>query len=70
VRLEGLDRRLDANVLGTFVVVSKIEPACEKATGLGGKVMLSATAVPNVGRIAVILDDQGAGLGLFEPGMN
>jgi predicted enzyme related to lactoylglutathione lyase len=54
----------------TFVVVSQIEPSCEKAIGLGGQVALPATDVPSIGRIAVILDDQGAALGLFEPGMN
>jgi predicted enzyme related to lactoylglutathione lyase len=51
----------------SFVVVSKIEPSCDKATKLGGKVMMPAMAVPNIGRIAVVLDDQGAALGLFEP---
>lgn len=50
----------------TFVVVAKIEPACEKAQKLGGKVMMPAMAIPTVGRIAVILDDQGAAIGLFE----
>lgn len=53
-----------------FVVVAQIEPSCEKATGLGGQVIVPATAVPGVGRIAVILDDQGAAIGLFEPGTN
>ncbi|MEI8254033.1 MAG: hypothetical protein WCJ30_00005, partial [Deltaproteobacteria bacterium] len=50
----------------TFVVVDRIEPAAEKATKLGGKVMMPAMAIPTIGRIAVILDDQGAALGLFE----
>jgi hypothetical protein len=51
----------------TYVVVAKIEPAAEKALQLGGKLMMPAMAIPNVGRIGVILDDQGAALGLFEP---
>ncbi len=51
----------------TYVVVAKIEPAAEKAVQLGGTLMMPAMAIPNVGRIAVILDDQGAALGLFEP---
>ncbi len=52
----------------TFVVVEKIEPSCDKAGALGGKVMMPAMAVPGIGRIAVILDPLGAALGLFEPG--
>jgi predicted enzyme related to lactoylglutathione lyase len=53
----------------TYVVVEKIEPSCEKAAKLGGKVMMPAMPVPGIGRIAVIVDDQGAALGLFEPAM-
>lgn len=53
----------------TFVVVDKCESMQDKATKLGGKVMMPATAVPTVGRIAVVLDDQGAAIGLFEPAM-
>ena len=34
---------------------------------LGGKVLMPAMAVPGIGRTAVVLDDQGAALGLFEP---
>lgn len=53
----------------TFVVVEKVEASCERATKVGGKVMMPAMAVPNIGRIAVVLDDQGAAIGLFEPAM-
>jgi uncharacterized protein len=53
----------------TYVVVEKIEPALAKAESLGGKTMMPAMTIPNVGRIAGIFDDQGAALGLFEPGM-
>ena len=52
----------------TYVVVEKIEAALAKAEKLGGKVMLPAMAIPNIGRIGGIFDDQGAALGLFEPG--
>jgi hypothetical protein len=52
----------------TYVVVEKIEPALAKAEKLGGKTMMPAMAIPSVGRIAGIMDDQGAALGLFEPG--
>lgn len=51
----------------SFVVVEKLEPANEKVAKLGGTVMMPGIAVPGIGRIAVVLDDQGAALGLFEP---
>ncbi len=50
----------------TYVVVDRIEPAAEKATKLGGRVLMPAMAIPSIGRIAVIADDQGAAIGLFE----
>lgn len=51
----------------TYVVVQKLEPSTAKAEALGGKTLMGALAIPSIGRIAVIADDQGAALGLFEP---
>lgn len=51
----------------SFVVVEKIEASLERAARLGGKTMMPAMAVPSIGRIAVIVDNQGAAIGLFEP---
>ncbi len=53
----------------TFVVVANVEPAAARAVELGGKQMMPVVTVPNIGRIGVITDDQGAAIGLFEPGM-
>ncbi len=53
----------------TFVVVEKIEAANERATKLGGKVLMPRIEVPNVGIIAMIQDPTGAVLGLFQPNM-
>lgn len=50
----------------TYVVVQKLEDARAKVESLGGRVMMPEIAVPGVGRFAVVLDDQGAALGLFE----
>ena len=53
----------------TYVVVEKLEPSVARAEKLGGKTMLPPMAIPGVGRMAIVQDDQGAALGLFEPGM-
>lgn len=52
----------------TYVVVEKLEPSTSRVESLGGKTLLPALAIPQVGRIAIVADDQGATIGLFEPG--
>lgn len=52
----------------TFVVVAKLEPSAARAEQLGGRVLMPPMAIPTIGRIAVVADDQGAAIGLFEPG--
>lgn len=50
----------------SYVVVENIDDAVAKATQLGGKVCLPVMAIGEVGRIAVIQDPLGAGIGLHE----
>ena len=50
----------------SYVKVAKLEDACARVAELGGAIVLPITAVPNVGRIAVLRDPQGAYLGLFD----
>lgn len=52
----------------TYVVVDKLADARAKVESLGGKVMMPEIKVPTVGTIAVVADDVGAFIGLFEPG--
>ncbi|MBI3200974.1 MAG: VOC family protein [Myxococcales bacterium] len=54
----------------TYVVVEKIEAANERASKLGGKVLMPLIDVPKVGRISVIQDPTGAAVGLFQPNMS
>jgi len=49
-----------------YVVVENADVSLAKAVELGAKVCLPVTAVPNVGRIACILDPQGATIGFHE----
>lgn len=47
-----------------YLSVPDVEKAIGQVTGAGGKVLLAPTAVGAYGRIAVVLDPQGAPLGL------
>lgn len=53
----------------TFVVVEKVDASAARAAQLGGKVMMPGMDIPSIGRIAVITDDQGAAIGLYQPAM-
>jgi predicted enzyme related to lactoylglutathione lyase len=53
----------------TFVVVESADGSAKRAAQLGGQVMMPGMDIPTIGRIAVILDDQGAAIGLFQPSM-
>ena len=53
----------------TYVVVEKLEAANERATKLGGTIVMPLIEVPHVGRISLMRDPTGAHLGLFEPQM-
>ena len=50
-----------------YVTVEDVDAAAAKATELGGRVMAPPFDVPEVGRIAVVQDPQGAAIGLFKP---
>jgi hypothetical protein len=51
-----------------YVIVENVDDSAAKVAGLGGKVMAPPFDIPTVGRIAVILDPQGASIGLFQMG--
>ena len=50
-----------------YVQVASADKIAEKATKLGGSVIVPPTDVPNVGRFAVLLDNQGGALGILQP---
>jgi predicted enzyme related to lactoylglutathione lyase len=50
-----------------YVTVENVDASATKAANLGGKVVAAPFDVPEVGRIAVVLDPQGAAIGLFKP---
>lgn len=45
---------------GCYVTVDDVDATLQKAAGLGGQVVVPAMDIPNVGRMAVIRDPQGA----------
>lgn len=50
----------------TYVVVENLATARDRVTEMGGTVIVPEISVPSVGTIAVINDDVGAGICLFE----
>jgi hypothetical protein len=49
-----------------YVAVDDVDAAATTATGLGGKVIQPATDIPEVGRLAVVADPQGATFALYK----
>lgn len=50
----------------TFVAVDHVKAALDKCRGLGGKVLLERTEIPQVGAFGIIEDPTGAALFVFE----
>jgi predicted enzyme related to lactoylglutathione lyase len=50
-----------------YVFVDNVDVTAKKAARLRGKVVMEPFNVPDVGRIAVLLDPQGAAIGIFKP---
>jgi hypothetical protein len=51
----------------SYVYVQGLDEICAKAKSLGGKVVVPAQEIATVGRFAVILDPQGATIGVLDP---
>lgn len=50
---------------GGYVTVDDVEASAKQAVDLGGKILLEARDIPEVGRFCVICDPQGATLSLI-----
>jgi hypothetical protein len=50
---------------GTYVTVTDVDATLLEVVRLGGKVLMPPIQVPNVGRMAVIQDPQGAALSII-----
>jgi hypothetical protein len=50
-----------------YVIVDDVDGTAKKAARLKGQVVMPPFEVPDVGRIAVLLDPQGAAFGIFKP---
>ncbi len=50
-----------------YIAVDNVDERVKKATNAGAKVMKPAFDVPNVGRIVVLLEPGGAGIGWMTP---
>ena len=50
-----------------YICVEDVDATAAKAVELGGRVMAPPFDVPSIGRIAVLIDPQGATIGVFKP---
>lgn len=50
-----------------YVTVEDVDAAVAKVSDLGGQIMAPPMDIPEVGRIAIALDPQGAAIGFFKP---
>ncbi len=51
----------------SFLAVDDVDARVKKATAAGAKLMMPIFDVPNVGRIAMLLEPSGAGIGWMTP---
>ncbi|WP_276199413.1 VOC family protein [Chelatococcus sp. XZ-Ab1] len=51
----------------SFISVADVDAAIARALALGGSIMRAAVDVPNVGRVAIVRDPQGAPVGWMTP---
>lgn len=54
---------------GCYVTVNNVEETVGNAVSLGGKVIMTPMDIPNIGRMAVIQDPQGACLSIIKYAM-
>ena len=52
-----------------YVKVEDVDGVAARAKSLGGKIIVEPVDIPDVGRIAVLLDPQGAAIGLYTSAM-
>jgi hypothetical protein len=52
-----------------YITVDDVDASADKVTKHGGKILMPAIDVPNVGRFVVIADPQGAAIALMTPKM-
>ena len=50
-----------------YVQVASADKTADKAKKLGGQVIVPPTDIPSVGRFAILLDNQGAAIGILQP---
>lgn len=50
-----------------YVTVASADHTAEKAVKLGGQIIVPPTAIPGVGRFAILLDPQGGATGILQP---
>jgi len=53
--------------INVYFQVPDIDATIRKATGLGGKVLVPKTEIPNTGHFAMFTDPEGIAIGIMQP---
>ncbi len=66
----GMYKRVEAESgIRVYAMVEDVDATVRKVEKNGGKVIRPPTDIPNVGRIAIIIDSEGNPIGVWKPGM-
>ncbi len=66
MKLGGVPEKTPAHWF-SFIAVDDVDVRVKQLEGLGGKVVRAPWDIPGVGRVAIVLDAAGAGVGLMTP---
>nr|WP_320162582.1 VOC family protein [uncultured Methanoregula sp.] len=69
MNMGGLYKRQMGEGIKNYVMVEDLDKVLLKVVKLGGKIVMPKEDIKGVGQVAIILDSEGNGIGLWKPGM-
>lgn len=67
MNMGGLYKRQMTETIKNYIQVEDIDKVLAKVEKLGGKIVMPKEDIPGVGLVAIILDTEGNGIGLWKP---
>jgi uncharacterized protein len=69
MNMGGMYKRQMGEGIKNYVMVEDIDKVLAKVAKLGGKIVMPKEEIKGVGQVAIIIDTEGNGIGLWKPGM-
>jgi predicted enzyme related to lactoylglutathione lyase len=69
MNMGGMYKRQMNEPIKSYVIVEDLDNVLSNVVKLGGKIVMPKEAIKGVGHVAIILDTEGNGIGLWKPGM-